>query len=256
MRPHPHLLEISAWPWLERSVARRGPAGHAGGRAAPCWDRIANDGFDYLFLMGVWRRSAIGRRNRADRAAGLVADYDRVLPGWTPRDVAGSPYCIQAYEPDDRMGGWPGSRSRDFDFTSAGYRLMPRLRSKPHRIRSRLDNASSHGALRARHPRRTTARAGRLPADCESRAHCLRRLRTRSVLSALDRRCTAELLQSRTLAMPVRATLHTVASHCDGVRCDMAMLVFNDVFDRTWRRMLRDAGRDAIDGILARPRRG
>ncbi len=39
----------------------------------------------------------------------------------------------------------------------------------------------------------------------------------------------------------VQATLASVASHCDGVRCDMAMLVFNDVFDRTWRSLLRDA---------------
>ena len=39
----------------------------------------------------------------------------------------------------------------------------------------------------------------------------------------------------------MRGTLRHLASHCDGVRCDMAMLVLNDVFDGTWRRLLRDA---------------
>ena len=34
--------------------------------------------------------------------------------------------------------------------------------------------------------------------------------------------------------------LRTIAAHCDGVRCDMAMLVLNDVFERTWRHVLRD----------------
>ena len=34
--------------------------------------------------------------------------------------------------------------------------------------------------------------------------------------------------------------LRTIAAHCDGVRCDMAMLVLNDVFERTWRDVLRD----------------
>jgi hypothetical protein len=29
-------------------------------------------------------------------------------------------------------------------------------------------------------------------------------------------------------------TLKTIAKHCDGVRCDMAMLVLNDVFAQTW----------------------
>jgi alpha amylase-like protein len=39
----------------------------------------------------------------------------------------------------------------------------------------------------------------------------------------------------------MRATLRTIAEHCDAVRCDMAMLVLNDVFDSTWRRLLRDS---------------
>src|SRR5207302_1303439 len=29
-------------------------------------------------------------------------------------------------------------------------------------------------------------------------------------------------------------TLATIADQCDGVRCDMAMLVMNDTFERTW----------------------
>ena len=30
--------------------------------------------------------------------------------------------------------------------------------------------------------------------------------------------------------------LTTIAQHCDGVRCDMAMLVLNDVFAQTWQQ--------------------
>ena len=30
------------------------------------------------------------------------------------------------------------------------------------------------------------------------------------------------------------ATLRRIAEQCDGVRCDMAMLMLNDVFERTW----------------------
>jgi hypothetical protein len=36
----------------------------------------------------------------------------------------------------------------------------------------------------------------------------------------------------------MRAVLRRIAGHCDGVRCDMAMLVLNDVFERTWRARL------------------
>ena len=36
------------------------------------------------------------------------------------------------------------------------------------------------------------------------------------------------------LRSAVIETLNKVADQCDGVRCDMAMLVMNDVFARTW----------------------
>jgi glycosidase len=35
--------------------------------------------------------------------------------------------------------------------------------------------------------------------------------------------------------------LAAVAEHSDGVRCDMAMLVVNDIFESTWRPILRDS---------------
>ncbi len=36
------------------------------------------------------------------------------------------------------------------------------------------------------------------------------------------------------LRAAVVATVNTIAAQCDGVRCDMAMLMINDIFQRTW----------------------
>jgi glycosidase len=36
------------------------------------------------------------------------------------------------------------------------------------------------------------------------------------------------------LRSAARATVADIASQCDGIRCDMAMLLLNDVFERTW----------------------
>src|SRR5215208_6847688 len=86
MRPHPLLFEISAWPWLDR-LSRDECREISLATVPPThWDRIAEAGFDAVFLMGVWRRSAIGREiARTD--PGLAAEYDRVLPGWSAADV-------------------------------------------------------------------------------------------------------------------------------------------------------------------------
>src|SRR5919112_701575 len=107
MRTHPHLYEISAWPWLDRLSRRHGRMITLGEVPEDEWDDIAARGFDVVYLMGVWQRSATGRM-KARTELNLLAEYDRVLPGWSMGDVPGSPYSIAAYEPDARMGGWDG----------------------------------------------------------------------------------------------------------------------------------------------------
>ena len=69
MRRHPHLYELSAWPWLERLSRRHGRLIDLGTVPSSEWDRLADLGFDLVYLMGVWERSAIGREiARSDEA--------------------------------------------------------------------------------------------------------------------------------------------------------------------------------------------
>src|SRR5690349_10254572 len=123
MIQNPHLFEIAAWPWLERLSRENGRWVTLANVPGAYWDEIARLGFNCVFLMGVWRRSAIGR-DIARTVSGLVAEYDRVLPGWTDDDLPGSPYCIQAYEPDDRMGGWPGLDAARQQLNARGLALI------------------------------------------------------------------------------------------------------------------------------------
>ena len=124
MRSHPHLYEISAWPWLERLSHRENRAITLDNVPGHEWDAIATAGFDCVYLMGVWTRSAVGRlMARTDPS--LIDEYDRTLPGWTMADVPGSPYCIQAYEPDAPHG------------------RVERARPLPRRSRRRAASASS-----------------------------------------------------------------------------------------------------------------
>src|SRR5688572_22124890 len=107
IRRHPHLLELSAWPWLERLSSQTGRVTTLATVPGEIWDRYAAQGFDLIYLMGVWQRSSIGR-DLARSLPEIRAEYDRVLPDWSEEDVPGSPYCISDYVPDARMGGWDG----------------------------------------------------------------------------------------------------------------------------------------------------
>lgn len=234
---HPHLFEISAWPWLERLSRNAGRVVTLANVPAAEWDQIAARGFDYVFLMGVWRRSVIGRE-LARTDPGLVAEYDRTLPGWTLDDVPGSPYCIQAYEPDDRMGGWQGLDAARRELRNRGAGLI-------------LDFVPNHTGFDHQwieeHPERyvlgTEEDYRRAPAEFRPIE-----IRETTTFIACGRdpyfapwTDVAQLnyFNPDTRAA-MQATLRTIAEHCDGIRCDMAMLVLNDVFERTWRRLLRD----------------
>jgi hypothetical protein len=232
----PLLLELSAWPWLER--LSRAERRHVTLENVPFaeWDRIAREGFALVFLMGVWTRSGIGR-DLARTDPSLVREYDRILPGWTIDDVPGSPYCIQQYEPDARMGGWSGVAAARREMKARGIGLI-------------LDFVPNHTSFDhpwvSRYPRRyvlgTDADVRAAPAD-------FRTMDTREgmVHVACGRdphfdpwRDVAQLNYfNPDTREAMRDVLRELADRCDGVRCDMAMLPLNDVFDRTWRRVLR-----------------
>lgn len=234
---HPHLLEISAWPWLQRLSSRERRHVTLASVPAADWDAVAGRGFHAVFLMGVWQRSPIGRQIALSDPA-LRAEYDRTLPGWTDDDVVGSPYCIQGYVPDVRMGGWLGLDAVHRALNSRGIALL-------------LDFVPNHTALDhpwvLEHPNRYVWGT---QADASSAPAAFYRVggRNGAKFIACGRdpyfppwRDVAQLnyFNPETRAA-MTDVLRALASHCDGVRCDMAMLGLNEVFERTWRGVLRD----------------
>lgn len=235
MRRHPHLYEISSWPWLERLSRREDRRVTLADVPAATWDAIARAGFDSVYLMGVWRRSAIGRvLARID--SGLLTAYDQVLPGWAMRDVPGSPYCIGAYEPDERMGGWDALDACRADLAGRGLRLIldfvPNhtgfdhdwIRTSPEfYVQGTLDDYRADPGLY--HP---------IESAGGDAMHFIARGRDPYFPPWQD---VAQLNYfNPAVREAMIGVLATIARHADGVRCDMAMLVLNDVFAKTWRQ--------------------
>jgi hypothetical protein len=232
-RLHPHLYEISAWPWLERLSGRAGRQVTLGNVPASEWDSIRDRGFDAVYLMGVWRRSALSR-TMARTDTGLLGEYDRALPGWSMRDVVGSPFSVAAYEPDDRMGGWRGLDAARAELSRRGIALVldfvTNHTSLDHEWISTRPDLYVEGTLD------DFRRSPGLfhPVDAGSMM--------RFVACGRDPyfppwRDVAQLNYFNPATREAMGgVLDLIAQHCDGVRCDMAMLVVNDVFARTWAR--------------------
>jgi hypothetical protein len=233
----PHLYEISTWPWLERLSRDQGRRLTLGEVPESEWDRLAALGFHIIYLMGVWKRSGIGRQ-MARSDPGLMLEFDRTLPDWTLEDVPGSPYSIAAYEPDPRIGGW-----RDLDVT--------RQRLHARGMALVVDFIPNHTGFDHPwvdiHPDRYVT--GTL-ADFRASPEAFRLVETetggpRYIARGRDPffppwTDVAQLDYSNPdtrAAMIVQ--LQMIGEHCDGARCDMAMLLLNEVFGRTWGHLVR-----------------
>jgi len=235
LRPHPHLYEINTWPWLERLSTQLGRVVKLGDVPDAEWDSLAQMGFDIVWLMGVWKRSDKSREIALTDPASRQL-YDRVLPGWKPSDVVGSPYSVAGYEPDPRMGTWD-----DLD--------LAREKLRARGIALFLDFVGNHTALdhpwTREHPEFYVQGTEK---DFENDPGSFHAVHTEkgTVFLALGRdpyfpswKDAAQLnhFQPQMRAAQL-ADLRTIAAHCDGVRCDMAMLHLKDIFAGIWGRFL------------------
>jgi hypothetical protein len=236
LRAHPHLYEINTWAWLEKLSAKLGRRITLAEVPDSEWDALGRLGFDIVWLMGVWQRSPESRRIMLANS-GNHSGFDRALPGWKPEDVIGSPYAVAQYVPDPRVGGW---ESLD----------AARAKLRARRIALFLDFVGNHTALDCpwtrEHPefyvQGTQEDFQRDPAS-----YCRVETPRGVFFPALGRDPYfppwADVAQLNHFSPQMRAAqiaeLRTIASHCDGVRCDMAMLHLNDIFSKIWSPLLR-----------------
>ena len=218
------IYEISTWVWLSELSRKHGRRITLAEVPAAEWDAIAGLGFDTVWLMGVWERSPAGVIIAREKQ-GLEPEFRRVLPDYTPSDVPGSPYCIHDYTVDSHLGG-PQSLAKARE-ALAGRKLGLILDFVPNHT------APDHPWL-LEHPdyyvRGTASDIGE--AYFEYGGNVFARGRDPYFAPWPD---TAQLNAfSPALRRAFIDTLGQIAGMCDGVRCDMAMLMLNEVFARTW----------------------
>jgi hypothetical protein len=210
----PVIHEVDTWPWLEdvrRSVGR--PVTLAG-VPGEHWEALCLAGIDAVWLMGVWERSSLARSIAIDDPNNL-ADFRAALPDLdVGRDVTGSPYAVHRFVVDEHFGGRDGLAAARAALAERGVRLL-------------LDFVPNHVA--PDHPWTETNPEYFVPGTDGAR-----------YAAGRDPYFApwADTVQVNAFSMALRRvaadTLIDIGEQCDGVRCDMAMLLLNHVFTSTW----------------------
>lgn len=228
MRRYPHLYEVNTCLFIRRLSQKYGRPVTLATVPEKEWQVLVRQGFDLVWLMGVWQRSP-GARQKALLYKGLRQEYDRALSGWTEEDIAASPYAVYSYELDASLGN-PAE--------------LAQLKSKLNRLGLGLilDFVPDHVALdhpwTRSHPRRfiqgekADARAHPVLFFSSEGGACFAHGRDPHFPPWTD---TAQLnFYSTDLRQALIKELMRITEVADGVRCDMAMLALNDVFQEIW----------------------
>lgn len=194
-------------------------------------DWIAGAGFEWVWFLGVWQTGetsrAVSRSNAAWRA-----EFEATLPDLTEDDICGSPFAISAYSVRPEFGGNGALLNLRRRLADRGLKLMldfvPNHMGLDHPWVVEHPEFFVHGddGLLEREPqnyRSVDTPHGRL---------VLAYGRDPYFDGWPD---TFQLnYRHRGLRDAMTGELARIAEVADGVRCDMAMLLLPDVFQRTW----------------------
>ncbi len=194
-------------------------------------DDLARLNFDWLWFLGVWQTGPAGRRISRENQQ-WQREYRELLPDFTDDDVCGSCFAITRYEADADLGG-----------NAALDRLRERLHARGMKLL--LDFVPNHTApdhewVRLHPEFYVRGSEEKLRAEPQNYL-CMKEGGTPTIF-AYGRDPyfdgwpdTFQLNYAEpALQQAMVAELERISSHCDGVRCDMAMLILPEVFERTW----------------------
>jgi hypothetical protein len=226
---YPLLYQINTRVWLTELSRQIGRSATLDDIPDAELDRIADMRFDWVWLLSVWQTGAAGRRVSRGNAE-WREEFQHTLADLREEDIAGSGFAITDYAVDRALGG-----------DEALARLRQRLRQRG--LRLLLDFVPNHTGLDhpwvEAHPdyyvaatELDLARAPKNYTWANGGGLLLGHGRDPYFPGWPD---TLQLNYGNPAAQEaMTGELLKIAGQCDGVRCDMAMLVLPEVFERTW----------------------
>jgi hypothetical protein len=223
------MYEINAWVWLTELSQRYGKKVNLSSIPPAEWDAIGAYGFDSVWLMGVWERSPAGIAI-ANQNESLLDAFRRALPDFRPEDNIGSPYCVRRYVVDTHLGGPEGLATARQELAKRGMNLV--LDFVPNHVAPDHPWVAVHSEYFIRG---NAEDVGNDPASYVDVGGTVCACGRDPYFPAWP-----DVLQVNAFAPGLRRaaieTVSSIAQQCDGIRCDMAMLMMNPIFERTWGR--------------------
>ncbi|MGE3778219.1 MAG: alpha-amylase family glycosyl hydrolase, partial [Pirellulaceae bacterium] len=228
---YPQLYQINTRTWLTELSRQLGRPAVLDDIPDAQLDQWVAMGFDWIWLLSVWQTGLAGQRISRSNPE-WRREFEETLPDLRDEDIPGSGFAITAYRVHEGIGG-----------DAALARLRTRLHQRG--LKLMLDFVPNHTGLDhhwvEEHPEYYVPGTERDLARAPHNYTWVPR-RAGDLLLAHGRDPyfpgwpdTLQLNYGNAATQEAMITeLLRIARQCDGVRCDMAMLVLPEVFERTW----------------------
>lgn len=228
---YPSLYQINTRVWLTELSRLLGRPATLDDIPDAELDRLAQLGFDWIWFLSVWQTGMAGQQvSRSNKE--WRKEFEDTLPDLREVDIGGSGFAITNYTVHQGLGG-----------NEALVRLRERLRKRG--LRLMLDFVPNHTAMDhpwvEDHPEFYVA-GNELDFHRTPQNYTWIRRKRGDLLLAHGRDPYfpgwPDVIQlnygNPATQEAMIGDLLKISGQCDGVRCDMAMLVLPDVFERTW----------------------
>ncbi|MCO6455408.1 MAG: alpha-amylase [Pirellulaceae bacterium] len=228
---YPSLYQLNTRVWLTELSRSLGRPATLDDIPDAELNRLAELGFDWVWLLSVWQTGPAAQQVSRGHAE-WRREFEQTLPDLCEEDIAGSGFAITGYTVHENLGG-----------DAALARLRERLRQRG--LMLMLDFVPNHMGLGhpwlEDHPDYFIQGTQDDLRGAPQNYTCVP-CRGRDLILAYGRDPyfsgwpdTLQLNYANSATQDaILGELLRIAGQCDGVRCDMAMLILPDVFERTW----------------------
>ena len=200
------------------------------------WKSLVDKGVKYVWLMGIWEivSDAIEKYCFDD---GLKSEYIKALPDWKPEDVIGSPYAIDNYHINKTLASTSEFIQLKENLNNLGLKII--LDFIPNHFHASTSILKSNPEIFLNGNEEIFSKDGYTYFKTNN-GNIYAHGRDPNFPAWLDTIQVNYFSDSARYFM--FDALKNIAKLCDGVRCDMAMLPMNNIFQNTWRKPLEMLG--------------
>jgi hypothetical protein len=230
---HPSLYQINTRVWLTELSRTLGRPATLDDISEGELDRWAEMGFDWTWFLSVWTIGLAGQKVSRSQAAWL-REFKETLPDLQESDIAGSGFAVTGYSVHPALGG-----------DAALARLREKMQKRG--LKLMLDFVPNHMGLDhpwlEDHPEYfVSGTEDQLAREPQNYVRVHRKKGDLILAYGRDPYFSGwpDTLQldyaNPATQEAMQGELLRISDQCDGVRCDMAMLVLPEIFERTWGR--------------------